>query len=837
MAIDRYSGMVGYGMEPTDIDPVLMQDSFQRSQVENAAREMLSRGAPMENVVQATGLDRQTIENIYMKDQVMGTPSNPMPNPVAPGVNLSQDVANAGIMGNASNDETTQMIIDGMTSGEGEGADIKEFLDISLGANKGEDDDLTVGQALEAGSLAGSKGNQGSFSSYLDSASMLEDMTDPEKLAVYKQAAANMVGEIDYESLIEQPDKVMPYLAAGLSLINSGEKGEDWGAALGKAFISGKMSSKKEESRYKKSKATLDMQRQGNINSLVTNMALTDVKDRMAMNTAIRKQTYTDDSTIKMYDIAGSNGFADKQTRPLTDTQYKSMVKTFPNSIRPTVKQDLKPFTVNADSGSTMNVFMDQDQLAYYQSNPKYAGQIRAGHDERTNMKLYSIDEGNDSKIEKWLTTNEFDNLPKGHIATILPTSGVPTYVLNKLTGETDFVSPMELARNGAIYDKISSFSGSMTSPDGSIIEFGNNPNGSKAIERQGIKRFDKVRNSIQGIDRAVSNYFVSADNLDGVVNDYVSKFPEQADLAFDNLAGRATELADKFVISVKGFGSLFQAAPNEGGSSFYQGENKVSYDKFKNGIMSSEEFETFRNSPIAGFLEDNGVTRARTDAALFDLAMLGAGAYSTEKGLDLRAISDFETKQFMRIQGANATTLKQFQAITNDFRGNLVNRNIQELNRNIEDIALMDIRKADGTLDTDKIEAIQKTGGEYMEKLLARQEKLSTSISDPKLPGTLTFVADDSIDPGNDQVKNLNINIAPDSQFALKYGITTPFTTETKTEIEGTFREMINKYASFAGNLEKQDAYLTQLETNLSPQELIVFKAHLQQAKKLGMQ
>jgi hypothetical protein len=82
-----------------------------------------------------------------------------------------------------------------------------------------------------------------------------------------------------------------------------------------------------------------------------------------------------------------------------------------------------------------------------------------------------------------------------------------------------------------------------------------------------------------------------------------------------------------------------------------------------------------------------------------------------------------------------------------------------------------------------------------------------------------------------------LNINIAPDSQFALKYGITTPFTTETKTEIEGTFREMINKYASFASNLEKQDAYLTQLETNLSPQELIVFKAHLQQAKKLGMQ
>jgi len=810
-----------------------LQASFQRSQIINSAREMLSRGAPMESVVQATGLDRQTIENIYMQDAVMGAPDNP----VAPGVNLTQDVANTGIMGNASDNPDTQRIIQGMNDGEGEGADIKEFLDLSLGVNKDDEDDLTPDQAVTSGGLAGSMKNEDSFTSYLEGSSMLEGLADPEKMEIYKQAAANMVGELDYDTLIDQPDKVMPYLAAGLSLINSGEKGEDWGAALGKAFISGKSTAKKEEREYKKSKATLDMQRQGNINSIVTNMALTDVKDRMAMNTAIKKQVYKDDSTINMYDIAGSNGFANKQTRPLTDTQYKLMVKTFPNSIRPTIKQDLKPFTVSADSGSTMNVFMDQDQLAYYQNNPKYAGQIRAGHDERTNMKLYSIDEGNDSKIEKWLTTDEFDNLPKGHIATILPTSGVPTYVLNKLTGETDFVSPMELARNGAIYEKISSFSGSMTSPDGSIIEFGNDPNGSRAIERQGIKQFNTIRNKIKGIDRAVDNYFVSADNLDGVINDYVNKFPEQADLSFDNLAGRATELADKFVISVKGFSSLFQVAPEEGGSTFYQEGNIVSYDKFKNGIMSSKEFETFRNSPIAKFLEANDITRSRLDAALFDLAMLGAGAYSTEKGLDLRAISDMETRQFMKIQGANASTLKQYKAITNDFRSNLVNRNIKELSRSTEDIDLMDIKKADNTIDIDKINAIRKTRDEYMEKLLARQEKLSTSIREPKLPGALTFVADDSVDPGNEQVKSLNINIAPDSQFALKYGISTPFTTDTKTDIEGTFREMINKYASFAGNLEQQDAYLTQLETNLSPQELIVFKAHLQQAKKLGMQ
>ena len=67
----------------------------------------------------------------------------------------------------------------------------------------------------------------------------------------------------------------------------------------------------------------------------------------------------------------------------------------------------------------------------------------------------------------------------------------------------------MELARNGAKYEKISSFSGSVTNTDGSVIEFGNSPNGSKAIERQGMKQFDKVRNKIKGIDRAIDNYFV----------------------------------------------------------------------------------------------------------------------------------------------------------------------------------------------------------------------------------------------------------------------------------------------------------------------------------------
>ena len=212
--------------------------NIDKSRVMAQAKTMLDQNVPIETISNQLGLDRNTLNNLLMQNSLM--PESVM---------QPDDYRNsygAGITGNQLNDPTTQVIIDGMTSGEGEGADIKEFLDVNLGANTGEDDDLTTDQAITSGSVAGVMGDQDSFMSYLEGASMLEGLTDPEKMEIYKRAATDMVGEMDYDEFIQQPDKVMPYLAAGLSLINSGEKGEDWGAALGKAFISGYGSKRKE---------------------------------------------------------------------------------------------------------------------------------------------------------------------------------------------------------------------------------------------------------------------------------------------------------------------------------------------------------------------------------------------------------------------------------------------------------------------------------------------------------------------------------------------------------------------------------------------------------------
>ena len=64
---------------------------------------------------------------------------------------------------------------------------------------------------------------------------------DPESQAdankIYLDAFSQYLDTDDIKKLVPQPDKALPYLAAGAALINSGTKGDDWGTALSNAFL------------------------------------------------------------------------------------------------------------------------------------------------------------------------------------------------------------------------------------------------------------------------------------------------------------------------------------------------------------------------------------------------------------------------------------------------------------------------------------------------------------------------------------------------------------------------------------------------------------------------
>ena len=286
----------------------------------------------------------------------------------------------------------------------------------------------------------------------------------------------------------------------------------------------------------------------------------------------------------------------------------------------------------------------------------------------------------------------------------------------------------------------------------------------------------------------------------------------------------------------------MFTAPENEGGYRFKIQKDAndegtyVDYEVMRQSVVGSTDFEEFKKSPFARMLEASGITGARLEAALFDLAMLGAASMNIDKGLDLRAISDFETKQFMQLQGGNVASLKQYQAVANDFRLKLVRKNIAEIDRNLYDSNLLLITDRFGQPDLDKQEALKKTGLKIRKKLEDRLATLEEMDTSEKLNSKVeTFVTDPAVGGGDENVKVFpTIQISPNSQFGQSIGITEPVNTETKLElVDGTFsyRDLMNNYARYANEPQLQQSYYLSLQKQLTPAQFQILNIHLIQA------
>lgn len=147
-----------------------LQNSFDQSGVIQQARQMLDAGQPIEFISQNTGLDRQVIENLLLSNQQVQTP------PIAPPPQVN--AMDMGIMSNPMSNGETESSVTNMNTGDPETNDVMAFLNESLGVDKGDDETMTLTQALNSGSVAGIGDNSAAFSSFVDNASMFEDLAD-----------------------------------------------------------------------------------------------------------------------------------------------------------------------------------------------------------------------------------------------------------------------------------------------------------------------------------------------------------------------------------------------------------------------------------------------------------------------------------------------------------------------------------------------------------------------------------------------------------------------------------------------------------------------------------
>ena len=73
------------------------------------------------------------------------------------------------------------------------------------------------------------------------------------------------------------------------------------------------------------------------------------------------------------------------------------------------------------------------------------------------------------------------------------------------------------------------------------------------------------------------------------------------------------------------------------------------------------------------------------------------------------------------------------------------------------------------------------------------------------------------------------------DGQTGQQFGFTKDYDLATQTDLEGTFRTILNTYTSLRDDPVKLNAYYDNLKINLSEEELTAFKIFLKQAPQAG--
>jgi hypothetical protein len=804
---------------------------FNESIMMERAKEMLAQNTPIEMVAQQTGLPRDLVMNLYNSQANIQRPTVSAP-PTSMGLG-----------------ELSSQLDTAISGGQGNlGTDISDYLTNELGFDPLQDDDSPMSlkqlfNVSNARHMLDSTDTQG-VEDILNSQKLIEDANfdDKELADLYRTAISNYL-DFDYSKLVQTPDEGLPWLVAGASLAESGAKGENWGTALSRAIIGGLTTKKKEEIRYGKEVGALDLKRQQAINDITLQFSMLDYKNKAQLNSAIKQSQL---KAPKMYDIVGPSGtFADKVSIPLDEISYGAFARSNPGAIRPQEKSDLKPYTLTTDDGKVLNTYLDEDQLKSYIGNPVWAGKILEGHPKQTNMKRYMVKDPSGTKLpNKYYTPDQYNDLvAQGYSLTPLPSTETAKAVIRKDNNEAVFITQEELLDNPTAYRDTGGFSMSVGADGEVTMGYGSTSLQNTAMKK-GDRNFEAIRDTMNGTQTAYKNYFISAESQDKLIEDFLKQNPGADDLPFNNLAGRAVKLADDIRVNISSFANMFTKDTKDGGYSFYlnadvgKAGDKTDFNKFKENIMSSAEFEEYSNSPFFKFLEANGIAREAVEATAFDLAMLGAASYSPNKGgVDLRAISDFETKQFMKVQGTNASTLKGYRDIANRFRRNLIDRNINFLEQQIQPINLVQITDKNGQQDITRQNMLKENATKQIDYLKSLKIKYSDSYfgSSSGVPTTKTYVGDKTIDGDNEDVVEFNIDIPLESNFSQQYNLSKPYNTDTLTELEGSFRELLNKYESLKYFPQELAAFEDNLRSNLSEEEFIVFRAMLTAAQKKG--
>jgi len=635
---------------PVDLNP---------SQV---ALDLISQGAPLELIISQTGLTADQISQLTQRpvapdpspqgvglSSLLGEQSTEIENLVDQGLNLTQ-VANDAIK-NVGGPELN------LTDRKAE-LDISEKL-TKLGVDADtvaldEADDLLskLTVASVAGSANDADDDKDSSDTIQTSLSISENLDPKDQIEVYKDAAKLFYNTDDLKNLVPEPDKTLPFLVAGASLIQSGEKDESWSTALSKAFLGYAGQTAKEKKAYEKTLSGIDIKKQQDVQNFAANMYIADRKAQRDLEKALLTGKKTP------YKIEGQEGATYLNTAELTaarDAGYK---------ILPYSEADGKvgEYTIyqdkNKDGIVDLNAPAQVKLLTAIQAQDfESKGSLVRQGNLLKNKDFYVIDgvPGTYNKEELAAVVAENKNVSVQKVGTANVKAAI-----NRITGETEFV-PNSILLTAAGREKYAPTTQGevIFDRDGKPILVKGNASNALGTSFRNKKVADATK-LFRENDTKVGNVLRGHFKIKSILDDSIQ---DGKPILFGT-TGAAGLLVKRLDDEIDSLNSVFSASKS--GYEFFNDKNgnnvvdigeKTSFEDFKNKFSIGED------SGIFQYLSGQGLDKKRIDNLVFTLA-LNSAALNNQKGRD---ISDKDMERNLKRAGAFATSEEEFRLLLDD--------------------------------------------------------------------------------------------------------------------------------------------------------------------------
>ena len=635
---------------PTDSNP---------SQV---ALDLISQGAPLELVISQTGLTADQISQLTQRpvapeqspqgvglSSLLGEQSTEIENLVDQGLNLTQ-VANEAVknVGGPELNLTDQKLE----------LDIAEKLtklgvDTDTVALDEADDLLTKLTAASLGGSAGDAEDDEESNKTLNATLQISDTLDPEdQLEVYKEAAKLFYNTDDIKKLVPEPDKTLPFLVAGASLIQSGDKDESWGTALSKAFLGYAGQTAKEKKAYEKTISGIDIKERQNVQNFAANMYIADRKAQKDLEKALLTGKKTP------YKIEG-------QDKPVfMNTAELTVATNAGYTVLPYSEADGKvgQYTVYQDKNKDGIIDLNapgkvQLMTAIEAKDLGESGSLVREGNLLKDKDFYVVDgvPGTYNKEELAAVVAENKNVSVQKVGAANVKAAI-----NRTTGETEFV-PNSILLTAAGREKYAP-----TTQGEVIFDRDGNPILVKGDASNALgtsyrnKTVADATKLFRENDTKVGNVLRGHFKIKSILDDAI----QDGKPVLFGTTGAAGLLVKRLDDEIDSLNSVFSASKSD-----YVFFN----DKNNNGVKDVGEivpFEEFKNkfsigedSGIFQYLSGQGLDKKRIDNLVFTLA-LNSAALNNQKGRD---ISDKDMERNLRRAGAFATSEEEFRLLLDD--------------------------------------------------------------------------------------------------------------------------------------------------------------------------